>query len=270
MSSTTYANTQAPTGEPGRLCVRTTILTGDIIELFLATIAVDPLPSGEPGRIQGDSRWCGKYDADTQVDLRIVDEQLQDRQFAYWEGDGNLDNAESRSITVSVSADQTLQLNAWYYTPRPDGPRVTFNGTVTEFRRSINSWVAQVEVTDVERGPLSAGETISVSYAAGICPDQNASPDTDVPVEAGDTVEVSGLKLEDHVSIRCTPDRFTLDERQDREPSSDLSEYDDNDNCRLDKAEFLELLNDWIARDVDDSTLFAGIDAWIKQTDVCS
>lgn len=48
-----------------------------------------------------------------------------------------------------------------------------------------------------------------------------------------------------------------------------LVTYDRDGNCRLSDGEFLALLNDWIGINVDDSIFFAGMDAWIQQTDIC-
>ena len=52
--------------------------------------------------------------------------------------------------------------------------------------------------------------------------------------------------------------------------STGLSPYDANNNCQIDQAEFLQMINDWIDGVIGQSLFFDGMDAWINQTDICA
>jgi len=51
---------------------------------------------------------------------------------------------------------------------------------------------------------------------------------------------------------------------------SDLASYDANGSCVLEEAEFFNLVDGWIGGSVDNGLFFAGVDAWIGQTNICN
>ena len=52
--------------------------------------------------------------------------------------------------------------------------------------------------------------------------------------------------------------------------STGLGQYDANNNCAIDQAEFLNMINDWIDGRINQSLFFDGMDAWINQSNVCA
>lgn len=247
---------------PSQLCVQATAVTGDVIESLPVTISVDPMPSGGSGTIEGDADWCGTYDAGTPVTLEIVDEQLPGRRFAYWKGEG-IDDPESLAISVSIPQDTTRHVEATYYTPRPEAPRVAFTGTVIEVIQRISGTLIRVEISKVQQGAFSPGEVVEVQLVGGICPDRDGGARVDRPVQGGDPVRVNGLRLEETVSVKCAPDELIVLDK------SSLERFDTNDDCVIGDDELQDAIEQWIDGDISNSRLFEVIDAWIEERNVC-